>query len=267
MITPLQSLASGKADNSGLNIRQGVQCGAIKLAKQHQTNMETKIELPASKLVKSQKKDYGPKFYSERGEQFRIIAHVRYDDECGNGHNSFSITATIDRKDGRGVWRDDMGGCCHDEVAKHFPELAPFIKWHLTSSDGPMHYVANTVYHAGDKDCNGLRKGEFRQHVSRGGQNGGVSGVPNWVLEIPDGMEKDVYAATKPAPVTLQWKAYGRTGEGQERKLDAARRSAVWLDATDEDLTAPGLEARLLARLPALMAEFKQAVESLGFTY
>lgn len=51
------------------------------------------------------------------------------------------------------------------------------------------------------------------------------------------------------------------------RELDAARRAAIWLDASDEDLTAPGLEQRLLDRLPALMMEFKAAVESLGLIY
>jgi len=225
------------------------------------------LEMPESKLVKSQVKTYGPKLFTEHGRQYRIVAKVRYDDQCGNGHNSFGITADVDEKDGAGRWRDYMGGCCHDEIAKHFPELAPFLKWHLTSSDGPMHYVANTAWHAGDKDCCGLRKGEFRQHTSRGSQNGGVEGVPNWVLELPDRAARDVYAMEKPAPVMLEWKAYGRTGEGKERDLDAARHCAVWPDATDEDLTASGLEGRLMARLPALLAEFKQAVESLGFVY
>lgn len=229
--------------------------------------MKTTRNLPASTLVKNQKKTYGPKLYSEHGEQFRIVAEVRYDDQCGNGHNSFAITATIDCKDGAGRWRDYSGGCCHEEVAKHFPELAPFIKWHLTSADGPMHYVANTVYLAGDRDCHGLKNGEFRQFKSHGRQNGGVEGVPNWTLEIPDHTARDVYAATKPEPVTLEWKAYGRTGEGKTPQLEAARSAAVWPDATDEDLTAPGLEQRLVDRLPALMAEFKTAVESLGFTY
>jgi len=37
----------------------------------------------------------------------------------------------------------------HDEIGKHFPELAPFLKWHLMSSDAPMHYVANARYWAG----------------------------------------------------------------------------------------------------------------------
>lgn len=228
----------------------------------------TNPTLPASVLVKEQKKHYGPKHYIENGTHYKITAHVRHDDQCGNGHNTFSITADIDRKDGRGRWEEDSGGCCHDEVAKHFPELAPFIKWHLTSTDGPMHYPGNVVYMAGERDCWGLLKGEFRQHTSRGQyQNGGVEGVPKWVLEFPEGFQKDVYANTKPCPVTLEWKAYGRTGEGKARELDAARRCAVWPEATDEELTAPDLEARLMARLPALMEEFKAAVESLGFVY
>lgn len=229
------------------------------------TNTTETPSLPASRLVKSQTKTYGPRFYTEGGQQYRITAEVRYDDQCGNGRNSFSITAEIDRKAGNG-WREDSG-CCHDEVAKHFPELAPFIKWHLTSSDGPMHYQSNVVYHAGDRDCWGLRKGEIRQHTSRGKQNKGVEGVPNWELEIPEGMARDIYASEKPAPVVLEWKAYGQTGKGKERDLKAARSCAIWPEATDEDLTAPGLEQRLAERLPALMTEFKAAVESLGFVY
>lgn len=223
------------------------------------------MKLPESKLTKNQKKTF-TKEYTEGGRKYRITAKVRHDDECGNGHNSFSITGQIDRKAGS-QWVDDMGGCIHEEIAKHFPQLAPFIKWHLTSTDAPMHYAANVVYLAGDRDCHGLLKGEFRQHTSRGQQNGGVAGVPNWVLEIPEDFTKDIYSHTKPEPVTLQWKPFGRTGEGKERELDAARRAAVWPEATDEDLTAPGLEKRLADRLPALMEQFKADVESLGFEY
>lgn len=98
--------------------------------------------------IKSQRKQYGPRFFTENGHQYRITAEVRHDDECNNGHNSFSITATIDEKRGSG-WREFAGGMCHDDVEKHFPELAPYLKWHLTSTDGPMHYVANTLYWLG----------------------------------------------------------------------------------------------------------------------
>ena len=219
-----------------------------------------------SKLTKSQVKKYGPVMYTEGNDKLKITATVRYDDQCGNGHNSFSITGEITTQVGREI----SGGCIHDEIAKHFPELAPFIKWHHCSSDGPMHYVSNVLYLAGDRDCWGLRQGEFRQHKSRGErQNGGVEGVPNWVLELPERGARDIYANEKPAPVVLEWKAYGRTGEGKARELDSARSVANWPEATDEELSAEPetLKAALLARLPALMAEFRKAVESLGFTY
>ena len=156
----------------------------------------------------------------------------------------------------------------HDEIAKHFPELAPFIKWHSVSTDYPLHYYQNTVYHAGDRDHWGLRKGEFRQHTSRGKhQNGGVEGVPCWELNRPE--VREVYAHEKPAPVVLEWEPNGITGEGKARELDHARSSAVWPEATDAELMQEpeALKAALLARLPALMAEFKSAVESLGFVY
>ena len=164
-----------------------------------------------STLVKRQRRKLGPKVYTENGETFRITANVRHDDECGNGHNSFSVTGDIERKQGR-RWVEESGGCIHDEIARHFPEIAHLIKWHLCSTDGPLHYVANTVYLAGDRDH------------------------------------------------------YGRK-EGKERQLDAARGSAVWPDATDEELTAPNLKERLEERLPALLADFRADVEAFGFEW
>ena len=221
-----------------------------------------------SVLTKNQRKAY-QKTFTENGCEYLIVAKLRYDDECNNGHNTFAITGEIWKaRNGVKVGRDmESGGCIHEDIAKHFPELAPLIKWHLCSSDGPMHYIGNTVYLAGERDCWGMLKGEFRQHTSRGQQNNGVEGVPNWVLDLPDRQSRDVYATEKPTPVTVEWKAYGRTGEGKGRELDKARSAAVWPDATDEDLTAPGLEERLKARLPRLLEEFKAAVESLGFVF
>lgn len=151
-----------------------------------------------SVLTKNQKKTFGPKPIDGWGKGAQITATVRFDDECGNGHNSFAITAEIRRPRARDC---DACGCLHDEVAKHFPELAPLIKWHLCSTDGPMHYIANTEY-----------------HVKQG-------------------------------------------------RLDYARSTAIWPDATEEELKAPGLHKELQERLPALMSEFRAAVESLGFTW
>lgn len=212
-----------------------------------------------SVLVKKQVKVFGPVVIGN-GSKEKITATVRYDDRCGNGHNTFSIT---------GETTDGSGGCIHDEIARCFPELAPYIKWHLCSSDGPMHYIGNTVYHAGDKDYNGLRKGESRQLVN------GKTEMPSWKLAVVDAdgnevksPEQYVDSAQRPeCDLRMAYVPWLIHGKGKERDLDAARSCAIWPDATDEDLTAPGLEGRLRDRLPALIAEFRQAVESLGFVY
>ena len=151
-------------------------------------------------------------FKKELSDGSVLVASVRFDDECENGHNTFSITADLydiygkTHRNGEEYVFNSMGKKCyliacgrqHDLVTKHFPELAPLIKWHLTSTDGPLHYVADTVYHA------------------------------------------------------------------EQGKLDYARESAVAPDATLAELSD---REWLLARLPALMVEFRAAVESLGFVY
>lgn len=155
-----------------------------------------------SVLTKKQVKSFGPKLIATRyGKGAMITAQVRYDDQCGNGHNTFAITADVVTPASKRRNDIEAGGCLHDDIEKKFPILAPFIKFHLMSSDGPLHYVANTVYHV------------------------------------------------------------------QQGKLDYARSTAIWPDATDEDLTAPGLKERLEARLPEVMKEFHEAVTALGFVY
>ena len=135
------------------------------------------------------------------------------------------------------------------------------IKWHLVGADGPMHYVANTVYHAGDRDHYGLKKGESRQMVTN-------KGLPMWERPRVDHALHSGHECPTDS-VTVLWGPYMRVGEGKERQLDFARSSAVWLDATDEELSVEPeeLKKRLLARLPGLMAEFKAFIESLGFVY
>lgn len=117
-----------------------------------------------SVLTKDQKKTY-TKYFVEDGQEYEITVTARYDDKCNNGHNTFALTAEIwATKNKRRTRRDcESCGCLHEDIAKHFPELAPFIKWHLVSSDIPMHYATNTLYHFSDKDHNGLRKGEKKQ--------------------------------------------------------------------------------------------------------
>jgi hypothetical protein len=98
------------------------------------------------------------------GTNGQITVTIRFDDECKNGHQSFSITADVVTDESRRRKDIAAGGCLHEDIAAVFPELAPLIKWHLVSTDGPMHYLGNTLYHAGDRDYNGRRAGEPATH-------------------------------------------------------------------------------------------------------
>lgn len=75
-------------------------------------------------------------------------------------------------------------------------------------------------------------------------------------------------AVVKPVVIpTLEWRPRLRIGEGKARDLKAARESAFWPDATDEDLTAPGLEQRLQDRLPGLIDAFKADLDAANFDW
>ncbi len=153
-------------------------------------------------LTKYQKKTVS-KLFTENKVQKRITVELRYDDECNNGHNSFTLTTEIRQKDRR-IRDCEAYGCIHDEISKHFPELQKYIKWHLCSSEGPLHYIANTLWHARDSES---------------------------------------------------------------RNLDAARRCAIWPEATDDELTSQNLRELLDARLPKLLEEFQADMQELGFTF
>jgi len=83
------------------------------------------------------------KNYREDGKEYTITATANFESLSGQ-HPYFSITGDI--KQGT---RWESGGCLHDEIIKHFPNLRKYIKFHLVSTDEPMHYLANSLYWAG----------------------------------------------------------------------------------------------------------------------
>jgi len=109
-----------------------------------------------SKLTKNQVIEKSKKVNGNR-----IKLKIRYDDQCNNGHNSFSITGTLcgRRDDSRG---DDFisCGCIHDEIEKYFPEYKHLIKWHGMTSQEPLYYIENTTFYARDKDHKNAEVGE-----------------------------------------------------------------------------------------------------------
>lgn len=83
---------------------------------------------------------------SKNTEKTRFDVIIELGDDCHNGNCDFSITATGYRKE-KGRWVLEFGGCCHDEILKRFPEFAPFVALHLSSSKGvPMYAVENGRY-------------------------------------------------------------------------------------------------------------------------
>lgn len=204
------------------------------------------------------------------GTGARLTVEIRHDDNCKNGRESFAITGEVRVPGMRDI---AAGGCLHDDIARVFPELAGLIKWHLCGIDGPMHYLANTIYAAGDRDCHGLAAGEVRQIIGRN------NGKPCWKLatvdENGDEVERSALpqyvdaAECPPPPATLRYVPWVRVGKGKPRDLDAARRIAVWPEASDGDLcVAPeALREALLARLPALVADMRRDVEGCGFIW
>lgn len=113
-------------------------------------------------LTKNQVKSYRCKL----SESEELVVQVRWDDSCGNGHNSLGVTATMYdsrvRRDGGWV----AGGCLHDDILSAVrrglipQKVGNLIPFHLCSSDGPMQYLANVRYHASTKDHWGKLKGE-----------------------------------------------------------------------------------------------------------
>lgn len=244
------------------------------------------------------------------GSGARLTVEMRFDDQCRNGQNDFAITGDIKGPRGQEI----AGGCLHEDIAAVFPELAHLIRWHLTGTAGPMHYLANTLYLAGDRDCHGRRKGEpsrwehgyrfngspvtfrvsekffawveaqraekahfwvaafdherdaktFGTHYTLAGFASTWAGCP-----FRDEAQAQEFAhALNTCAVEPRRDAVG-FAEGKARELDAARRAAVWPDATDEQLCAPReeLRAALEARLPALLAAFRADIERAGFLW
>lgn len=112
------------------------------------------------------------------------------------------------------------------EADRLFPgPIAGLVPYHLCSIVQPMHYLANTIFFAGERDCWGLLAGEVSPK--------------------------------------------GRVGKGKAREFDLARSSAVWPEATDEELSLPADQLRkvLEARLPGLLERMRAACAAAGIDW
>lgn len=180
------------------------------------------------------------------GDVERLRVKVRWDDELKNGHNTLSITATQSFQT-NGVFSEAAGGQLPSDIERVFPELAYLLPWHLVSANGPMHYLANTLYLAGDRDYQGARDGE---------QLRSKAGLPRWQLQASP--FSVVEAETEPAPLVFPYEPV--LADGKEPQWGSARAALKKVSASDEvlSLPEPQLRAWIAENAPAL-SETEQA--------
>ena len=93
------------------------------------------------------------KFYTQDGENYKINVKIRLNDECKNRICDFAITCNGYRKARNGRWAYNFGGCCHEEILKHFPQFQCFVNLHLCNHYGqPSYPIDNGMYFLREKD-------------------------------------------------------------------------------------------------------------------
>jgi hypothetical protein len=257
-----------------------------------------------SVLTRNQKKTIrktvkDSKLYPEyNGKTLKI--KIRYDDECNNGRNSFAITGECGGDNG-------IMGCIHEFIEEQAPEFSHLIKWHLCSSDEPMYYLANSLYHVKEVKANTVvrfyderikfdnipftfkltkRLKEFLATYQRGDDINIIA------LKHPDINKEGKYQYGDNYTFNnclIDWykSLFSNEREAQEmaQALKLYNYDIVRTVSSYEDEKKPNLEAarstaiwedaeledfteeKLKSRLPELMKQFRLAIESLDFIY
>ena len=129
--------------------------------------------------------------YRRPRTQYRTIAVARWDDRCGNGSNSFHLSIYVavasNNRPADYAELEDAPDAAEYRVPERIKALK---KWNGCHTFGPWAYFENTKYHAGDRDCWGLCKGE-KQQITKGGV------TPSWELHCTDAEGNPVHLPEK----------------------------------------------------------------------
>jgi hypothetical protein len=96
------------------------------------------------------RRTFGPVPIDGYGHGATITATAGLHQIGGNDRPYWSVTAEVVTPASNHRRDIEAGGCMHDEILQHFPELAPVVALHLADDTGtPMHALANALFHAG----------------------------------------------------------------------------------------------------------------------
>lgn len=96
--------------------------------------------------------------FFEGGKHYLFTYSIKLDDNCKNGHLTFSFTGSIKIKKGNGRYYDYISGAIGDIIIYFKSELSMFEKLHLCNHLGQPTYIDNIRYH--------INEGKSNQEIS-----------------------------------------------------------------------------------------------------
>ena len=98
----------------------------------------------------------------ERTTTYNVRVYAQWDDELGNGSNSFHVRTGIyianSDDESQRIYLSDVP----EQEARIPQHVRALQKWDGCCSIGPWYYIENTVYLASNRDCDGLLEWEDR---------------------------------------------------------------------------------------------------------
>lgn len=96
--------------------------------------------------------------FFEGGKHYSFTYFIKLNDECKNGHLTFSFTGEIKVKKGNGRFYTYISGAIADIITYFKPELEKFNRLHLCNHLGQPMYIDNIRYH--------INEGKSNQEIS-----------------------------------------------------------------------------------------------------
>lgn len=130
---------------------------------------EENLNLPKSKLTVDQVKTVEKKNLETKNHG-KVDAYLtlRYDDKSNDGYNLFSINVQAYQPVKNKSYKDLVTAAEFYQFIKYyFPEYQYVAKWNACSSNGPRHYLTDTLYWIDSRNKKGWTEEKNREYLER----------------------------------------------------------------------------------------------------